>query len=155
MDEQSPHESQPKIRRAKSGGAEEPQPSVTGAESAHQREASENVSEKPLHACEADEEVSRSTNKEICQVESVLPWPFQATQHALDEWTHFFGRAVQRNSRAAGDLSACPSVTNVLRWHRDLVQSNVEDWLQTSFSVFGVAVRKVPHAKAASETTAT
>jgi hypothetical protein len=154
MDEQSPHESQAKVRRAKGGGAEEPQPSVTLAENTDQAEQ-ENVSEKRLHAGEAGEEVSRATNKDICQVASVFPWPFQATQHALDEWTHFFGRAVQRNSRAAGDLNACPSVANVLRWQRDLVQNNVEDWLQTSFSVFGVAVRKVPHAKAASETTAT
>jgi hypothetical protein len=128
MDEQSPYESEPKVRRVKGGGAEEPQPSVTGAE----REAPENV----------------------CQVESVLPWPFQATQHALNEWTHFFGRAVQRNSRAADDLIACPSVTNVLRWQRDLVQSNVEDWLQTSYSIFGGAVQKV-HAEAASKTAAT
>lgn len=144
MDEQSSNESQPKVRRAGSGGAEEPRPSATRAGHTGQaeQEAPENASEKLLRAGES-------------QVESVPEGPFQAIQHALDEWTYFFGRAVQRNSRAAGDLSACPSVANVLRWQRDLVQNNVEDWLQTSFSVFGVAVRKVPHAKAASETTAT
>jgi hypothetical protein len=67
---------------------------VTLAENTDQAEQ-ENVSEKLLHAGEADEEVSRATNKDICQVASVLPWLFQATQHALDEWTHFFGRAVR------------------------------------------------------------
>jgi hypothetical protein len=40
----------------------------------------------------------------------------------------------------------------VLRWQRELVQGNVEDWLQTSFAVLGVLVPKVPHAKAATET---
>jgi hypothetical protein len=54
MDEQSPHETQPKVRRAKSGGAEEPQPSVTLAESTDQAEQ-ENVSE---NAGETGEEVS-------------------------------------------------------------------------------------------------
>jgi hypothetical protein len=154
MDEQSPHESQPKVRRAKSGGAEEFQPSATLAENTDQAEQ-EKVSEKFLHAGEAGEEVGRATSKDICQVESVLPWPFQATQHALDEWTHFFGRAVERNSRAAGDLWTYPSVANMLRWQRDLVQSNAEDWLETSFAVFGASVRKVPHAHAASKTAAT
>jgi hypothetical protein len=154
MDEQSPHESQPKVRRAKNDGAQEPQPSVTRAGSTKQP-AQETISEKPLHAGEAGEEVSRATNKDICQVASVFPWPFQATQHALDEWTHFFGRAVERNSRAAGDLWTYPSVANMLRWQRDLVQSNVEDWLETSFAVFGASVRKVPHAHAASKTAAT
>jgi hypothetical protein len=43
----------------------------------------------------------------------------------------------------------------MLRWQRDLVQSNVEDWLETSFAVFGASVRKVPHAQAASKTAAT
>jgi hypothetical protein len=34
----------------------------------------------------------------------------------------------------------------------ELLQSNVEDWLQTSFAVLGVLVPKVPHAKAATAT---
>jgi hypothetical protein len=143
MDEQSPNESQPKVRRAKNNGTAEPQPSVTGAESAHQGEAPENVSEKLSHAGEASEEVSRATNKEICQAESVLPWPFQATEHALEEWTHFIGRAAERNFRATDDLSECDSIASLLQWQGDLIQSNFEDWLKTSFSVFSVSARKV------------
>jgi hypothetical protein len=142
MDEQNPNESQPKVRRAKNDAAAEPRPSVTGAESAHMWDAPENVSEDLLYA---GEDVSRETNKEISQVESALLWPFQTTQHALDEWTHFIGRATQRNSRAAEDLSACDSITSLLQWQRDLVQSNVEDWLQTSFSVFGILCGSVSH----------
>jgi hypothetical protein len=154
MHEQSPNESQPKVRRAKNDGAAEPQPSVTDAESAHPWEAPENVSEKLSHAGEASAEVSRATNEENSHVESALPWPFQATQHALDEWTHFIGRAAERNSRAADNLSACDSIASLLQWQRDLVQINVEDWLQTSFAVFAFPwVRS--HAKAASETAAT
>src|SRR5512132_2206976 len=92
MDEQSPNESQLKARRAGGGGAEEPRPSAprAGRTGQAEQEAPESVSEKLLRAGES-------------QVESVPQGPFQATQHALDEWTHFFGRAVQRNSRAAGD----------------------------------------------------
>jgi hypothetical protein len=82
----------------------------------------------------------------------MLQWPLQATQRTLGEWTHFFGRTVERNARAAGDLRACRSVASVLRWQRELVQGNVEDWLQTSFAVLGVLVPKVAHAKAATET---
>jgi hypothetical protein len=147
MDEQSQNESQPKVRRAKSGGAEEPQPGVTraGSTGESEQETPENVSEK---LSQAGEEVSPPTNKENCRVESVLPWPFQATQHALNEWTRFFGRTLERNSRAASDLSASPSAANALRWQRDLVQSNVEDWLETSFAVFAASVRKTPHARA-------
>jgi hypothetical protein len=141
MDEQSPNESQPKVRRAGSGGAEEPRSSATraGPTGQAEQEAPENASEKLLRAGES-------------QVESVLQRPFQAIQHALEEWTHFFGRAVERNSRAAGDLRTCYSVASMVRWQSDLLQSNAEDWLQTSFAVFGVFVRKVPHAQAASET---
>ena len=139
MDEQSPNETQPKARRTKSYDAEQPQPSVTGAESAHQSEGPENVSEKFSHA---GEQVSRATNTEISNVENALPWPFQATQHALEEWTHFFGRATERNFRATDDLSECHSITSLLQWQGDLIQSNFEDWLQTSFSVFGVSARK-------------
>jgi hypothetical protein len=141
MDEQSPNESQPKVRRAGSGGAEEPRPNATGAERTGQAEAPENASEQLLRAGES-------------QVGSVLQRPFQAIQHALEEWTHFFGRAVERNSHAAGDLRGCHSVASVLQWQEDLVQGNFEDWLQTSFAAFGVFVRKVPHAQAASETAA-
>jgi hypothetical protein len=153
MDEQTLNEHQPKVRRAgRSDGTEESQPSVTRAESTGQakQEAPENVSEKLLRV---GEEVSRATNEEgVCQLESVLQRPFQATQRVLEEWTHFFGRTVERNARATGDLRACRSVAGVLRWQRDLVQSNVEDWLQTSFAVLGVLVPKVPHAKAATAT---
>jgi hypothetical protein len=85
-------------------------------------------------------------------VVGVLKWPFQATQHMAEEWTHFFGRAVERNSRAAGDLRACDSVASVLRCHWDLVQSNVEDWLETSFALFGAFCPRGSHAKAATET---
>ena len=131
MDEQSPNESQPKIRRAKSYGAEQPQPPHS--------EGPENVSEK---FSPAGEQVSRATDKEISNVENALPWPIQATQHALEEWTHFFGRATERNFRATDDLSECHSITSLLQWQGDLIQSNLEDWLQTSFSVFGVSARK-------------
>ena len=152
MDEQSPNERQPKVRRPGSGSTEEPRPSVTRAESTGQaeQEAPENVSEseKLLRAGE------EAPDQGVRQLESVLQWPFQATRHALDEWTHFFGRAVERNSRAAGDLMACHSIASVLQWQRDLLQSNAEDWLQTSFAVSGVPVRKVSHAEAASETAA-
>jgi hypothetical protein len=143
MDEQSPNESQPKVRRAGSGGAEEPRPSAprAGHTGQAEQEAPENASEKLLRAGES-------------QVGSVPQGPFQATQHALEEWTHFFRRAVERNSRAAGDLRTCHSVASVLQWQRNLVQGNFEDWLQTSFAVFGVSVRKVPHAQAASKTAA-
>lgn len=154
MDEQSPNESQPKVRRGRSGGAEESRPSVMSAESTGQaeQEAPENVSETLLRV---GEEVSPEPDKGVCQPESVLRWPFQATLRALDEWTHFFGRAVERNARAAGDLRACHSVASVLQWQRDLAQSNAEDWLQTSFAVFGVLVQRGPYAKAASETAST
>ena len=138
MDEQSPNESQPKIRRAKNDGAEEPQPSVTPPGSPDQatQEALGNLG-KPS---QAGEEASRA--EEIRQAESVLPWPFQATQHALEEWTHFFGRATERNFRATDDLSECHSITSLLQWQRDLIRGNAEDWLQTSFSVFSVSARK-------------
>jgi hypothetical protein len=140
MDEQIP-ESQPKVRRAGSG-AEEPRHNAThaGRTGQAEQEAPENVSET-LCAGES-------------QVGSVPQGPFQATQHALEEWTHFFGRAVERNSRAAGGLRGCHSVASVLQWQEDLVQGNFEDWLQTSFAVFGVFVPKVPHVQAASETAA-
>ena len=121
MDEQSQNESQPKVRRAKNDGAQETQP---------EWEAPENVSEKFLHA---GEDVSREINKEIGQVGSAFPGPFQATEHALSEWTHFFGRTTERNSRALDDLSACDSITSLLQWQSNLIQSNIEDWLQTSF----------------------
>jgi hypothetical protein len=87
-------------------------------------------------------------------VDSGLPWPFQASRRALDEWTHFYGRAVERNARAADDLRACCSVAGVVQWQKDLVQSSVEDWLQTSFAAFGVSVRKSAH-EASSETAVT
>ena len=143
MDEQNPNESQPKARRTKSYDAEQPQPSVMGAESAHHSEGPENVSEEFSHA---GEQVSRATNKEISNVENALPWPFQATQHALEEWTHFFGRATERNFRATDDLSECHSITSLLQWQWDLIRNNVADWLQTSFSVFSISARKFfPH----------
>jgi hypothetical protein len=140
MDEQSQNESQPKIRRAKNGGAEEPQTSEMPPESPDQakQEALGNFA-KPS---QAGEEASRATNKEIRLAETVLAWPFEATQHALQEWMHFFGRATERNFRAANDLSECHSITSLLLWQGDLIQSNFEDWLQTSFSVFGVSARK-------------
>jgi hypothetical protein len=142
MNEQSPNESQPKVRRAGSG-AEEHRPSTprAGRTSQAEQEAPENASEKLLRASES-------------QVESVLQGPFRATKHALEEWTHFFGRVVERNSHAAGDLRTRHSVASVLQWQRDLAQDTFEDWLQTSFAVFGVFVRKIPHAEAASETAA-
>jgi hypothetical protein len=155
MHEQNPNERQPKVRRAgNDGSAEELRSGVTRAESTGQaeQEASKDVSEK---LSRAGEEASRATDEGVRQVASVLPGPFQATQRALDEWTHFFGRAVKRNARAAGDLMACHSVPSVLRWQKDLAQSNAEDWLETSFAAFGVSVRKTGHAKADSETAAT
>jgi hypothetical protein len=151
MDEQSPNERQPKARRAGNSGAEEPrlrrQCALLEAGAARA-----DVSEKRSRA---GEEASPATDSGVRQVESVLPWPFQATYRALDEWTHFFGRAVERNARAAGDLTACHSVASALRWQRDLLQSNAEDWLQTSFAAFGVDVRSAAHAEAASKTAAT
>jgi hypothetical protein len=150
MDEQNPNETQPKARRTKSYDAEQPQPSVMGAET----EGHENVSEKFSHAGEAGEQVSRATNKEISNVENALPWPFQATQHALDEWTHFFGRATQRNFRATDDLSECHSITSLLQWQGDLIQSNFEDWLQTSFRSLAFLYGSFSHIPA-SETAAT
>jgi hypothetical protein len=140
MDEQTQNESQPKVRRAKNGGAEEPPPSEMppGSPDQAKQEALGNFA-KPS---QAGEWASRATNKKIRQAESVLAWPFQTTQHALEEWTHFFGRATERNSRAVDDLSACDSITSLLQWQGDLVQSNFEDWLQTSFSVFSVSAGK-------------
>ncbi len=81
MDEQSQNESQPKIRRAKNDGAEEPQPNEMPSGSPDQatQEALGNFG-KPS---QAGEEASRA--EEIRQAESPLPWPFQATQHALEE----------------------------------------------------------------------
>jgi hypothetical protein len=147
MNEQSPNENQHKVRHAGSGSAEQPRPSATRAGSSGQaeQEAPEGVSEK---LSRAGEEASRAIDEGVRQVASVLPGPFRASQRALDEWTHFFGRAVERNARAAGDLMACHSVPSVLRWQRELVQSNAEDWLQTSFAAFGVSVRKTADAKA-------
>jgi hypothetical protein len=71
MNEQSPNESQPKVRRAGSG-AEEHRPSTprAGRISQAEQEAPENASEKLLRAGES-------------QVESVLQGPFRATKHAL------------------------------------------------------------------------
>jgi hypothetical protein len=155
MDQQSLNEHQPKVRRAgRSDGTEEPRPNGTRPEITGQteQEAPENVSEKLLRV---GDEVSPEPNKGVCQLESVLRWPSQATQRVLEEWTHFFGRAVERNARAAGDLRACRSVASVLRWERELLQSNTGDWLQTSFAVLGVLVPKVAHAKAATETART
>ena len=139
MDEQNPNETQPKARRTKSYDAEQPQPSEMGAESAHHSEGPENVSAKFSHA---GEQVSRATNKEISNVEDALPWPFQATQHALEEWTHFFGRATERNFRATDDLSECHSITTLLQCQGDLIHNNVADWLQTSFSVYSISARR-------------
>jgi hypothetical protein len=138
MNEQSQNESQPKVRRAKNGGAEEIPPSEMppGSPDQAKQEALGNFA-KPW---QAGEEASRA--KEIRQAESVLPWPFQATQHALEEWAHFFGRATERNFRATDDLSECHSIASLLQWQGDLIQSNFEDWLQTSFSVFSVSARK-------------
>jgi hypothetical protein len=147
MDEQNPNESQPKARHTKSYGAEQPQPSVTGAE----REAPENVSETLLAAGEA---VSRETNTEMSQVGGTLPWPFQATEHALDEWTQFFARATERSSRAAEHLSECDSIASLLQWQSDLIQSNAEDWLQTSFRSLAFLCGSFSHIPA-SETAAT
>jgi hypothetical protein len=114
---------------------------VTRAESTGaEQKAPKDVFEK---LSRAGEEASPAADNGVLQVESGLPWPFQTTQHALDEWTHFFGRTVERNARAADGLRACCSVAGVLQWQRDLVQSSVEDWLQTSFAAFGVSVRKV------------
>ncbi len=142
MDEQSPNGRQPKVKRTGSGSAEEPRPSVRQAGSTGE---AENVSEK---LSQVGEEVSLATNR---QVESVLRWPFQTTQHVAEEWTHFFGRALERNSRAAADLRSCTSVASLLRWQWDLVQSNGKDWLETSFAVFGVFCAE-GSAKAATET---
>jgi hypothetical protein len=155
MDEQSLNEIQPKVRRAgKSGVAEEPRPNVTRGESAGpaEHEALENASEKILRA---GEEASPATGKGVRQVENGLPWPFRTTRHALEQWTHFLGRAVERNARAADGLKDCCSVAGALQWQKDLVQSSVEDWLQTSFAAFGVSVRKGAQVKAASETRVT
>jgi hypothetical protein len=148
MNEQSRNENQPKVRRAADGGAEEPRPSVTRAESSGRAEQ-----ETPEKPSSASREARPTTDKGICEVESMLLWPFQATQRALDEWTRFFGRAMERNLRAAADLRACHSVAGVLRCERDLVQSNAEDWLQTSFAVFGIAGRKVAPVEADTATT--
>ena len=115
MDEQNPNERQPKARRTKSYDAEQPQPSVTGAESGHHSEGPENVSETLLAAGEA---VSREINTEISQVGGTLPLPFQATEHALDEWTQFFARATERSSRAAEHLSECDSIASLLQWQK-------------------------------------
>jgi Phasin protein len=147
MHEQNPNERQPKVRRPGSGGAEEPRSGVTRAESTGQaeQEEQENVYEK---LSRAGEEASRATDEGVRQVANVLSEPFRASQRALDEWTHFFGRAVERNARAASDLMECHSVPSVMRWQRELVQSNAEDWLETSFAAFGISVRKVAHAEA-------
>jgi hypothetical protein len=154
MNQQSPNESQPKVSAGRSGDVEEPRSGVTRAGRSGQTEqdAPEGVSEK---LSRAGEEASRATDEGVRQVASVLPGPFRASQRALHEWTHFFGRAVERNARAADDLMACHSVPSVLRWQRELVQSNAEDWLETSFAAFGISVRKVAHAEADSETAAT
>lgn len=137
MDEQSTNENQPKVRRARDGGAEEPRPSVTQTGSTGEAENSQ-----------VGEEVSLVSR----QVEGVLRWPFQATQHVAEEWTHFFGRALERNARAAADLRSCTSVASLLRWQWDLVQSNSKDWLETSFAVFGAFCAEGSHAKPATET---
>lgn len=96
----------------------------------------------------AGEEPSRATDRG----QSGLRWPSQATQHVTEEWVHFFGRALERNSRAAADLRSCNSVASLLHWHWDLVQINVEDWLETSFAVFDASCPKGSHTKAATET---
>jgi hypothetical protein len=39
-----------------------------------------------------------------------------------------------------------------MRCHWDVVQSSFEDWLETSFAVFGAFYAKGSHARAATET---
>ena len=140
MDEQSLNDSQPKVRRAKSGWAEEPQPSETPPESPDQlaHEALENAP-GILTGRRRGEHGDRQRHSPSGKC---APLAFKATQHALEEWTHFFGRATERNFRATDDLSECHSITGLLQWQGNLIQSNVEDWLQTSFSVFSVSARK-------------
>ena len=148
MNEQSPDRRRPKVRRAGIYNMEELRagPTHTGGTDQAQQEASENISEKKLSR--AGEEPSRATDRG----QSGLRWPSQATQHVTEEWVHFFGRALERNSRAAADLRSCNSVASLLHWHWDLVQINVEDWLETSFAVFGASCPKGSHTKAATET---
>jgi hypothetical protein len=147
MNEQSPDQRRPKVRRAGIYDVEELRagPTHTGGTDQAQQEASESVSEK---FSRTGEEPSRATDRG----QSGLPWPFQATQHVTEEWVHFFGRALERNSRAAADLRSCNSVASLLHRHWDLVQINVEDWLETSFAVFGASCPKSSHTKAATET---
>jgi hypothetical protein len=154
MNEQSPDQRRPKVRRAgiddveklragpiHTGGTDQTQQEASQA----QQEAFESVAEK---LSRTGEEPSRATDRG----QSGLRWPFQATQHVTEEWVHFFGRALERNSRAAADLRSCSSVASLLHRHWDLVQINVEDWLQTSFAVFGASCSKSSHTKAATET---
>lgn len=147
MNEQSPDRRRPKVRRAGIYDVEELRagPTHTGGTDQAQQEVSESVSEK---LSRTGEEPSRATDRG----QSGLRWPFQATQHVTEEWVHFFGRALERNSRAAADLRSCNSVASLVHRHWDLVQTNVEDWLQTSFAVFGASCSKSSRTKAATET---
>jgi hypothetical protein len=147
MNEQSPDRRRPKVRRAGTYDVEElpAGPTHTGGTDQAQQEVSESVSEK---LSRAGEEPSRATDRG----QSGLRWPPQATQHVTEEWVHFFGRALERNSRAAADLRSCNSVASLLQRHWDLVPINVEDWLETSFAVFGASCPKGSHTKAATET---
>jgi len=151
MNEQSPDRRRPKVRRAGTSDVEElpAGPTHTGGADQAQQEASESVSESVSEKLSrADEEPSPATDRG----QSEIRWPFQATQHVTEEWVHFFGRALERNSRAAADLRSCNSVAGLLHRHWDLVQINVEDWLETSFAVFDASCPKSPHTKAATET---
>ena len=151
MNEQSPDRRRPKVRRAGIYDVEELRagPTHTGGTDQAQQEVSESVSESVSEKLSrAGEEPSRATDRG----QSGLRWPFQATQHVTEEWVHFFGRALERNSRAAADLRSCNSVASLLHWHWDLAQINVEDWLETSFAVFGASCPKGSHTKAATET---
>lgn len=141
MNEQSPDQRRPKVRRAETYDVEELRagPTHTGGTDQAQQEVSEKLSSH------TGEEPSLATDRG----QSGLRWPPQATQHVTEEWVHFFGRALERNSRAAADLRSCNSVASLLHWHWDLVQINVEDWLETSFAVFGASCS---HTKAATET---
>ena len=147
MNEQSPDRRRPKVRRAGTYDVEElpAGPTHTGGADQAQQEVSESVSEK---LSRTGEEPIRPTDRG----QSGLRWPPQATQHVTEEWVHFFGRALERNSRAAADLRSCNSVASLLHWHWDLVQINVEDWLETSFAVFDASCPKGSHTKAATET---
>lgn len=68
-------------------------------------------------------------------LQSGLTLMMPGSRQALQAWTRFGARTVERNSRALGDLMQCRSLPDVLLVQGGLLTSSFLDWLQTSMPV--------------------